>query len=175
MNKEMNENVLLTNQELVAKIKELAEWINFEYRGTKSLIIVGVMKGVFAFYAELVKHIKVECFLEFMSVSSYAGTQSTYEVKILKDIDSSVAGKDVLLLDCIVDTGITLNVLRDIFLKRNPASLKIMVLLDKKAPRKVQVPIDKSGFEVPNFYLFGFGLDVNGNYRNLDCVKKLAQ
>lgn len=132
------------------------------------------MKGVFAFYAELAKHIKVDCFLEFMAVSSYAGTQSTYEVKVLKDIDSSVVGKDVLLLDCIVDTGITLDFLKDLFLKRNPSSLKIMVLIDKKAARKVEVAIDKVGFEVPNFYLFGFGLDVNGNYRHLDCIKKLV-
>ncbi|MGT2667470.1 hypoxanthine phosphoribosyltransferase [Streptococcus rifensis] len=167
--------VLITEEEIVAKSKELGQLLTKEYAG-KNPILIGVLKGSVPFLAELIKHIDTHVELEFMIVSSYhGGTESSGHVNIIKDVDVDVAGRDVIFVEDIIDTGRTLKDLRELFLKRQPASVKIVTLVDKPEGRVVEIEADYTGFIVPNEFLIGFGLDYAENYRNLPYIGVLKE
>lgn len=159
----------LSSEQIYEKTIELAEKISRDYAG-KEIIAVGILKGAFIFFADLVRAIKVPLTIDFIVSSSYLKTTSTGEVKVHCDMREDVANKDVLLIDDIIDTGISLNYIRERILSQGPASLKICVLLDKKERRVVDVPVDYIGFEVPNKFLVGYGLDYDNKYRNLPYI-----
>jgi hypoxanthine phosphoribosyltransferase len=160
---------LLTTEQISHRIKELGNMISEDYEG-KKLLAVGIMKGAFMFFSDLVKNIRTPLMVDFMIASSYLGTNTTEEVKIFCDIREKVSDKHVLLIEDIVDTGITLNYIREHLLAKSPESLRICVMLDKKERRRVDVPIDYRGFEIPNEFVVGYGLDYNDMFRNLPYV-----
>jgi len=159
----------LTAGEIQAKVKELARQISNDYEG-KELLVVGLLKGAFMFFSDLVRHIRVPLTIDFIIASSYAKADTTGEVKIHCDMREEIKDRDILLVEDIVDTGITLNYLRERFLSRSPRSLRICTLLDKRERRIVDVPIDYIGFEIPNEYVVGYGLDYDNKYRNLPYI-----
>ena len=160
---------LLAGEQIQSKVKELADRISDDYAG-KEILAIGVLKGAFMFFSELVKAIKIPLSIDFIIASSYVKTDTSGEVKIHYDIKEDVSDKDVLLIDDIIDTGITLNQIRERILARCPRSLKICVLLDKKERRIVDVPMDYVGFEIPNEYVVGYGLDYDNKFRNLPYI-----
>ncbi|NOX20184.1 MAG: hypoxanthine phosphoribosyltransferase [Nitrospirae bacterium] len=160
---------LFSEEDIQKKVKELAEQISKDFEG-QELVTIGILKGAFMFFADLVRHIKVPLTIDFIVASSYIKESTTGEVKIHYDVREEIEGKNVLLVEDIVDTGITLNYLRERFLLRSPKTLKICALLDKKERRLVDVPIDYKGFEIPNEFVVGYGLDYNNQYRNLPYI-----
>lgn len=168
------ENPLLTSEAIYSKVIELADRISSDYQG-KEILAIGVLKGAFIFYADLIRALKVPVKVDFIIASSYHGTDSSGEVKIKQEALEDIAGKDVLLIDDIIDTGTSLAYLRKLLLSKSPASLKICVLLDKKERRVVDVPIDYIGFEIPNEFVVGYGLDCDGRYRNLPYIAILKE
>lgn len=160
---------LITAEQIQARVRELADSISEDYKG-KDILVVGVLKGAFMFFSDLVRFIKVPLRVDFIIASSYLKTETTGDVKIHYDIKDNISDDDVILVDDIVDTGITLNQIRQRLLSRSPRSLKVCVLLDKKERRKVVVPIDYKGFEIPDVYVVGYGLDYEGRFRNLPYI-----
>ena len=163
--------ILLTEEEIQNRIRELGEILTEEYAG-KNPIVVGVLKGVVVFYADMIRHIKVPCEMDFMCVSSYQGTNSTGRTMISKDLNNDIHGRHVLILEDIFDTGNSLEFICNHLKNKEPASLKICTLLDKPERRKpgVQVKCDWVGFTIPNEFVVGYGLDFNEHYRNLPFV-----
>ncbi len=161
--------IMYTENELQERINELAIQIDRDYDG-KEVVAICVLKGAAFFTIDLVKKMQTPIIFECMQVSSYVGTESTGSISIKKDLDADIAGKDVLIIEDIVDTGYTLKALRETLLARNPNSLKIAVLMDKKERRKVDVPIDYVGYEIPNKFVVGYGFDVDEKGRNLPYV-----
>lgn len=167
---EVNVKVLISEEEVNKKIREIAERINTDYAG-KELHVVCILKGGVFFMCELVKHITVPVTHDFMSVSSYGdGTISSGRIKILKDLDESIEGKDVLVVEDILDTGRTLHHLLDLLRDRKPNSLQLCTLLDKPDRRVVEVPVAYTGFEIPDLFVVGYGLDYAQQYRNLPYI-----
>ena len=163
-------NVLLSEEEVDKKIKELGEQISKDYEG-KEVHLVCVLKGGSFFMCELAKRITVPVSLDFMSVSSYGGdTKSSGVVKIVKDLDEPLAGKNVLVVEDIIDSGRTLSYLLELLKDRKPASLKLCTLLDKPERRVVDVNIDYTAFQVPDEFVVGYGLDYDQKYRNLPYI-----
>ena len=164
------ERILITEEEIQAKVKELGERISCDYEG-KELVLVGVLKGAAVFLSDLIRHITIPVTYDFVAISSYGMTTSTSGVvRIVKDLDESVESKHVLIVEDIVDTGLTLKYLIEFLRSRDVASLKVCALLDKPSRRKVEVPLHYVGFTVPDVYLVGYGLDYNQKYRNLPYV-----
>lgn len=163
--------ILISEEQLKARIQELGEELTAEYAG-KDPIVIGVLKGVVIFYADMIRQIKTHCQMDFMWVSSYEGTDSTGNMIVRKDISSDIKGRHVLILEDIFDTGNSLQFVRDHLLEKEPASLKVCTLLDKPSRRKpgITVKADYVGFEVPNAFVVGYGLDFNEHYRNLPYV-----
>ena len=162
--------VLLQEKEVNEKIRELGEQISKDYAGRKVHLICILKGGVF-FTCELAKRITVPVSLDFMSVSSYgSGTSSSGCVRIVKDLDESIEGKDVLIVEDIVDSGNTLHYLSEILMKRKPASLRICTLLDKPERRVAEVDVAYSGFNIPDAFVVGYGLDYAQKYRNLPFI-----
>ncbi|MBI5050272.1 MAG: hypoxanthine phosphoribosyltransferase [Nitrospirae bacterium] len=159
----------LTVEQIQKRVKELAARISEDYEG-KEILSVGILKGAFMFFADIVKVIQVPMTIDFLIVSSYAKMESTGEIKIHTDLREDIKGKDVLLIEDIVDTGFTLNHIRKLLLERQPASLKICTFLDKKPRRRVEVPLDYIGFEIPEDYVVGYGLDYENRFRNLPYI-----
>ena len=164
----------LTVEQIQGKVKELANIISGDYE-SKKFLAVGILKGAFMFFSDLVRHIRVPMHVDFLISSSYVKSQSNGKVNLHADIRSTVEGRHVLLIDDIVDTGLSLNYLREMLLARNPESLKICTLLDKKSRRKVDVPIDYVGFEIPDHFVVGYGLDFEDRYRNLPYISVFKQ
>lgn len=162
--------VLYSEEELQKRIAELAKQIDEDYKDSKELIIICVLKGAAFFTIDLVKKMKAPIVFEVMQVSSYSGTESTGAISIKKDLDADIEGKDVLIVEDIIDTGYTLRALRQDLLSRNPKSLKIVVLADKKERRKVDVPIDYVGYEIPNKFIVGYGFDIDEYGRNIPYI-----
>lgn len=160
---------LFTTRQIQAKVKELADRISEDYSG-KDLLVVGILKGAFMFFSDIVRAIKVPLTLDFIVASSYVKTEPSGEVKIYYDIREDISDKDVLLIDDIIDSGVTLNQIRERILSRCPSSLKICIFLDKKERRMIDVPVDYVGFEIPNEYVVGYGLDYDGKFRNLPYI-----
>lgn len=162
--------VLISKEELEKRVRELACQISADYAG-KDLLIVAVLKGSFIFLADLIRHLDCRVAVDFMGTSSYgASTQSSGEVRITKDLEQSVAGRHVLLVEDIVDTGLTLRYLLETLRARQPASLRVCALLDKPARRRVRVNLDYYGFIIPNAFVVGYGLDYQEKYRGLPFV-----
>ncbi len=167
--------ILLTEEEIDKRVDQLAKEISEEYRG-KDLLVVGILKGAVIFLSDLVKRLEFPVMLDFMAVSSYGKSSvSTGEVRILKDLDYSVEGKDILIVEDIIDTGLTLNYLKEILGKRGASSVKICTLLDKPDRRTIGVNIDFLGFEIPDEFVVGYGLDFNEQYRNYPFVGALKE
>ncbi len=163
--------VLLTEEVIAAKVAELGRQISADYAG-RSLTLVSVLKGALPFMADLMRHISLPVRIDLMEVSSYGGiaTETSGLVRILKDLSASIDGEDVLLVEDIIDTGLTLNYLIRYLRGKNPASLRICTLLDKPARRLVEIPVEYRGFEIPDRFVVGYGLDFNEFYRNLRFV-----
>jgi hypoxanthine phosphoribosyltransferase len=162
--------VIVEADRLQQRVSELGAEISRDYEG-RDLFMMGVLKGAVFFLADLMREVHVPCELDFMAVSSYGSlTDSSGVVRILKDLDSSIEGKDVLIVEDIVDSGLTLNYLQRNLRGRNPRSLEVCALLVKPARRKVEVPIRYVGFEIPNRFVVGYGLDLDQRHRNLPYV-----
>lgn len=162
--------VLLTQEELREKVKELGRQITQDYQG-KNLMIVTVLKGAVVFLADLMREIDVPAEIDFMVVSSYgSGVKSSGVVKIVKDLDVPLAGKDLLIVEDILDSGLTLSYIKELLASRGPASIRIATLLDKPSRRKVDLVADYIGFSVPDEFVIGYGLDYDEKYRNLPYI-----
>ncbi len=162
--------ILLSEEVISAKIKELAERISDDYK-ERDLLVVGVLKGSVIFTADLIKNIKIPCEIDFMAVSSYGNSSETSGiVRILKDLDHEVSGKDIIIVEDIVDSGVTLNYLLNYLKSRKANSVEIVSLLTKPSRRKVDIDCKYVGFEVPDEFLVGYGLDYAEKYRNLPFV-----
>ena len=163
--------VLLTEEEIQSKIKELGAILTAEYEG-KNPIIVGVLKGVVLFYADMIREIKVPCQMDFMWISSYSGTHSTGNMMVRQDLSADIKDRHVLILEDIFDTGNSLEFITNHLMNKKPASLKICTLLDKPERRKagVTVKCDWVGFTIPNEFVVGYGLDYDEHYRNLPFI-----
>ena len=167
----MIEKVLITEEQIQARIRELGEELTREY-ADKDPIVVGVLKGVVVFYADMIRELKVPCQMDFMWISSYAGTNSTGSMIVRKDVSADVKGRHVLILEDIFDTGNSLDFVVKHLQAKEPASLKICTLLDKPERRKAGITLqcDWTGFVIPNEFVVGYGLDFNEHYRNLPYV-----
>ena len=165
------ERILITEEEIQAKVKELGEILTQEYQG-KNPIIVGVLKGVVVFYADMIRQIKVPCQMDFMWISSYQGTESGGKMLVRQKLSNNIEGRHVLILEDIFDTGRSLQFLVDTLRDQNPASLKICTFLDKPERRMpgVTVQADYTGYVIPNEFVVGYGLDFNEHYRNLPYI-----
>ncbi|HFR3411765.1 TPA: hypoxanthine phosphoribosyltransferase, partial [Streptococcus suis] len=167
--------VLVSEEEIIAKSKELGQILAQDY-ADKNPLLVGILKGSIPFMAELMKHIDAHVETDYMVVSSYhGGTESSGTVKIIKDLDNSVAGRHIIFVEDIIDTGRTLKELKELFALRQAASIKIATLLDKPEGRVVEIEPDYTCFTIPNEFVVGFGLDYNENYRNLPYVGVLKE
>lgn len=165
--------VLIDEETLNKRVEELGAEITRDYQG-KDLLIVGILKGAVVFMSDLAKKIELPLAMDFMAVSSYgASTKSSGVVRILKDLDAEIEGKDVLIVEDIIDTGLTLHYLYENLLSRKPNSLKICCCFDKPSRREVPVEIDYIGFEIPDEFVVGYGLDYAERYRNLPYVSVL--
>jgi len=168
------ERVLLSEQKIRGRIKELGETISRDY-AKRPLLLIGILKGSVVFLADLMRSISSDCMVDFMCVSSYAGSGSTGQVRVLLDLRESVEGKDVLIVEDIMDTGLTLQYLLENLKTRNPRSLEICALLDKPECRKVPVKAKYTGFKIPNAFVVGCGLDYNERYRHLPYIGVLKK
>ena len=163
------QEVLISEEEIERHVAEIGRQISRDY-ADKNPIFVGVLKGCFIFMADLMRHVTVNCTMDFMSVSSYRGTTSTGAVKINKDLNEDIEGRHLILVEDILDSGITLNYLKTYLSVRRPASIRVATLMDKPARRKADIYADYSCFEVPDAFVVGYGLDYNENYRNLPYI-----
>ena len=162
--------VLISEEEVGKKIREIGEQISADYAG-KELHVICILKGGVFFMCEVVKHITVPVTHDFMSVSSYGdGTESSGRIKIIKDLDDSIEGKDVLIVEDIIDSGRTLHHLMQLLHARNPKSVRLCTLLDKPDRRVIEVPVDYTGFSIPDLFVVGYGLDYAQHYRNLPYI-----
>ncbi|MCM2580340.1 hypoxanthine phosphoribosyltransferase [Streptomyces meridianus] len=167
-------SVLITKEEIDAKLAELAAKIDADYAG-RELLIVGVLKGAVMVMADLARALSTPVTMDWMAVSSYgAGTKSSGVVRILKDLDTDIAGRDVLIVEDIIDSGLTLSWLLSNLSSRGPASLKVCTLLRKPEAAKVDLEVEYTGFDIPNEFVVGYGLDYAERYRNLPFVGTLA-
>jgi hypoxanthine phosphoribosyltransferase len=166
---------LVEAEDLQRRVAELGAQISRDYEG-KDLVMIGVLKGAVLFLADLMRQLEVPCEIDFMAVSSYgSATDSSGVVRILKDLDSSIAGRDVLLVEDIVDSGLTLHYLLKNLRAREPRSLEVVALLTKPDRRRIDLPIRYVGFEIANRFAIGYGLDHGQRYRNLGYVAALQE
>ena len=169
------EKVLIDEETLQKRIKELADEISRDYEG-KNPLFIGILKGSVFFITDLLRYLTIPAQMDFMAVSSYgAGTKSSGEVKVLKDLNAPIAGKDVIIVEDIVDSGNTLSYLKRLLISRKPASVKICTLLDKPDRRKTDIVTDYSGFIIPDEFVVGYGLDYDENYRQYPEIYILSR
>ncbi|AYE34483.1 hypoxanthine phosphoribosyltransferase [Clostridium septicum] len=167
--------VLLTENEIMQRIKEIASKISEEYKG-KDLLVVGILKGSVIVASDLIKNITIPCSIDFMALSSYGNsTETSGVVRILKDLDHGIEGKDVIIVEDIIDSGVTLDYLLKYLKARKANSIEIVTLLSKPARRKVEIDVKYCGFEVPDEFLVGYGLDFSEKYRNLPFIGILKE
>ena len=166
--------VLITHDEIMEMLDRVAAEINRDYAG-RPLVVVGILTGAFIFCSDLVRRLEMPVIVDFMQVSSYVGEVSTGVLKIKKDMSYNIAGKDVLIVEDIVDTGRTLALLKEQLLKRGPASLKICTAFDKPDRRVTELKPDYNGITVPDKFIVGYGLDLDGEYRNFDDIRVVKQ
>ncbi len=177
MNRDMKDDiksVLIPREEIAKEVARIGKEISKDYAG-KTPILISVLKGAFIFMADLVRNVTVPCTLDFMSVSSYgSGTRTSGEVQIIKDLDTNIEGKDVIIVEDILDSGVTLSYIIKLLEARKPNSMKICALFDKPERHKVKIDLAYKGIEVPNEFIVGYGLDFAEKYRNLPdvCILK---
>lgn len=164
-----NIKVLISEEELEKRIGEVAKEIDKDYEGEK-VVIVSILKGAVFFAVDLVKKMNTPIELQFMQVSSYQGTETTHNIKLKKDLDNDIVGKNVIIVEDIIDTGHTLKHLKEYLLSKKPKSLKIAVLTDKKERREAEIEADYVGFTIPNKFVIGYGLDYDEEYRDLPYI-----
>jgi len=170
MKKDPLGEVYLSAEQIQERVKELSKMISATYQG-KELVLLGILKGSFVFMADLVRNIEIPHSLDFMAISSYEGVEGSPEaVKILKDLDESITGKHVVIVEDIIDTGLTLGYLIRHLEARNPASINICTLLDRSIRRIVPLPISFTGFDIPDVFVVGYGMDYRQLYRNLPSL-----
>lgn len=163
------QSVLLSQEEIQSAVAKIGAQISKDFAG-KEPIFVGVLKGCFIFMADLMRYVTINCSMDFMAVSSYSGTTSTGAVKINKDLSEDIEGRHLILVEDILDSGVTLNYLKNYLMVRRPASITIATLMDKPARRKADIYADYSCFEIPDAFVVGYGLDYNEKYRNLPYI-----
>jgi hypoxanthine phosphoribosyltransferase len=169
------ERILIDEETLANRIKEMGRQITEDYKG-KDLVIIAILKGAVIFFSDLAKEIKLPLAMDFMAVSSYgSSTKSSGVVRILKDLDEEIEGRDVLIVEDIVDTGLTLHYLVENLLSRKPNSLKICCCLDKPSRRRAPVKVEYVGFSIPDEFVIGYGLDYAEKYRNLPFIGILSK
>jgi hypoxanthine phosphoribosyltransferase len=167
--------ILIDEETLGARIAELGAEVSADYQG-RDLLLIGVLKGAVFFMADLMRHLTVQCEVDFMAISSYGdSTDSSGIVRILKDLDINIEGRDVLVVEDIIDSGLTLSYLMRNLESREPASLEVCALMTKPARREIDVPVRYIGFEIPNRFVVGYGLDFGERYRNLPYVGVLSE
>lgn len=176
INLKENLEILLTEEQIKKEVKRLGQEISRDYKN-EDLIIIGVLKGAFMFLSDLIREINIIMEIEFIELSSYGGksTESSGEIQLIKDINKNLSNKHVLIVEDIVDTGFTISFLRERVRKENPASLKVCSLTSKPARREKEVIIDYLGFEVPNNFIVGYGIDYDERYRNLREIYYLKE
>lgn len=162
-------DVMMNEEQIQKRIEEMAKEIDKVYNG-ESIIAICVLRGAIYFTVDLTKKMKTPIEIDFIKASSYVGTETTGEVKMTLDINENIEGRDVLIIEDIIDTGYTLDYLRKYLLSKNPKSLRIAVLADKEERRIIDVPVDFVGFKIPNKYIVGYGFDYNNSYRNLPYI-----
>ncbi len=163
--------ILITEDEIKDRCVVLGKQLDeYCFNREQPVIFVGILKGSVPFMAELIKHVEADIQIDFMAVSSYSGTESNGDIKIIKDLDHSIRGRDLVLVEDIIDTGITINKLKELLYSKGANDLKIVSMLDKPSRRLVEVNADYIGFEVENEFVVGFGLDYDQKYRNLPYV-----
>lgn len=160
---------LLTREQIETRIRELAKVIEKDYQG-KNLLVLGLLKGSIIFMSDLIKEINLDFMIDFMSVSSYCGTTSTGVINIKKDIDIDIKDKEILIIEDIIDTGLTLSHVKELLIGRGAKSLKICTLLDKPSKRTIEIEGDYIGFQISDKFVVGYGLDYNQHYRNLPYI-----
>ena len=166
--------ILIDEETLAARVAELGAEVSADYQG-RDLLLIGVLKGAVFFMADLMRHLTVPCEVDFMAISSYgAQTDSSGVVRILKDLDINIEGRNVLVVEDIIDSGLTLSYLMRNLESRQPASLEVCALLTKPARREIDVPVRWIGFEIPNRFVIGYGMDFAERYRNLPYVGVLS-
>ena len=163
------ERILISEEEIQKKVAEMGKKISEDFRD-KDPLFVGVLKGCFIFMADLMRYVDIRCSMDFMAVSSYSGTSSTGAVKINKDLSEDIEGRHVIIVEDILDSGVTLSYLKQYLMVRKPASISIATLMDKPARRKADIYADYSCFEIPDAFVVGYGLDYNERYRNLPYI-----
>lgn len=163
------QRILISSEEIRRHVAEIGEKISRDF-ADKDPIFVGVLKGCFIFMADLMRYVTINCSMDFMAVSSYTGTTSTGAVKINKDLNQDIEGRHLILVEDILDSGVTLNYLKNYLMVRRPASITIATLMDKPARRKADIYADYSCFEIPDAFVVGYGLDYNERYRNLPYI-----
>ena len=162
--------VLISEEQIQAKVNELASQLSRDYRG-KSPVLVGVLNGAFVFLSDLIRRLELDCTIDFVAWASYGkDTSSSGIFRIMKDLETNVESKHVLVVEDIIDTGLTLHYLLENVRSRNVASVRVAALLDKPSRRRIEVPIDYKGFEVPDEFVVGYGLDFALQYRNLPFI-----
>jgi hypoxanthine phosphoribosyltransferase len=166
--------VLIPSSDIQEKVREMGEHITRDYRGEKPLL-VGILRGAVVVLGDLMRNVDLPCEIDFMDISSYgAGTSSSGVVRILKDLEEDITGRHVLIVEDIIDTGLTLSYLSRTLLARKPASLEICALLSKPSRRQVELDVKYMGFEVPDVFVVGYGIDYAGAYRNLPDIHALG-
>ncbi|MCX6133939.1 MAG: hypoxanthine phosphoribosyltransferase [Ignavibacteriales bacterium] len=164
----------LSEEQIKARVKELAVRLNSDYRG-KVPIFIGILNGSFIFFADLIREITIDCEVDFLKLSSYGDAKiSSGQVRLLKDLNCQVSGRDIIVVEDVVDSGISIDFMKKIVMKENPASFSVVTLLLKKSVAKVDFPIDYVGFEIPPEFVIGYGLDYAQKVRNLKSIYRLA-
>ena len=163
------ERILISEEEIQKKVAEMGKKISEDFRD-KDPLFVGVLKGCFIFMADLMRYVDIRCSMDFMAVSSYSGTSSTGAVKINKDLSEDIEGRHVIIVEDILDSGVTLSYLKQYLMVRKPASISIATWMDKRARRKADVYADYSCVEIPDAFVVGYGLEYNERYRNLPYI-----
>ncbi len=172
---DFSHEILISEQQIADRVWQLAEDINRDYQG-KTLVMVGILKGSVPFMADLLRLITADVRIDFMAVSSYGGgTESSGRVQLHKDMEIDIGGADVLIIEDIVDTGLTLDTLKKMLATRNPNSVKICTLLNKPSRREADITPDYIGFDIPDEFVIGYGLDFDEQYRNLPFIGVLKQ
>lgn len=172
MNKEKGiSKILIEKEEITEKVKELAKRISEDYKNAENTpVLIGLLKGSFIFIADLSRYIDIPIEIDFMIVSSYGNNKIGSEIKILKDIDIQLSGKDIIIVEDIIDTGYTLEKICEVLMTRNISSLKICALLNKPSRRKVNINIDYNGFDIEDEFVVGYGIDYAQKYRNIPYI-----
>lgn len=168
------EKILINETELKDKVVDLGNQISDDYKGL-SPVFITVLRGSIIFLCDLIREVKIPISLDFLSVSSYSGQTHTGVVRIIKDLDENIENRHVILIEDIIDTGLTLNYIVGMLRDRKPASIKVCALLDKKVRRIIDIPIDYKGFEIPDEFVVGYGMDYNQQYRNLPFIGILKE